>query len=203
MHVCALSAKNPKRVVALPENNYRALLVPSVIAVSVTLIDQITKIWAVDFLSIKGSVEILGKFLMLTLVYNEGGALGTNFGPSIYYLLISVLIFVLIIYYIIVHRQQKIIVYPLSFIAGGAIGNIIDRIRIGKVVDWIDVDFPDFNIFGYHLDRWWTFNIADAAISCSIVFIVATMLMTKFSHHIDIVDKNLPDSDNNSKTEQN
>lgn len=183
MHACASNAKNPKRVVALPENNYRTLIVPAVILIAVTLADQITKVWAVNFLTPKGSVEIIGQFIKLTLVYNEGGALGTNFGPSIYYLITSILILALLIYYIIVHRAQKLVVYPLSFVAGGALGNIIDRIFLGKVVDWIDMDFVNVDLFGYTLDRWWTFNIADAAISCSIVFIIVTMFLSKFSKH--------------------
>jgi len=181
MHVCALSAKKKKRGVALPVTNIRALFVPAIIFLSVTIIDQITKIWAVDFLSIKGSVEVLGRFLMLTLTYNQGGALGTSFGPSIYYLIASVLILAFILYYIFIHRTDREITFPLSFIAGGALGNIVDRIRIEKVVDWIDVDFFNLNILGYQLDRWWTFNLADAAISCAIVYILITMLLSKFS----------------------
>jgi len=61
-------------------------------------------------------------------------------------------------------------------VAGGAIGNIIDRIRLEYVIDFIDVDIPDISLFGFHLERWWTFNIADAAISCSIVFLIIHLL---------------------------
>ena len=203
MHACASNAKNPKRAVALQASNYRTLLVPIIIIICVTLIDQITKIWAVEFLLLKGSVEVLGQFLMLTLVYNEGGALGTNFGPSIYYLITSILILTLLFYYIVTHRSHKLVVYPLSFIAGGALGNIIDRIRIGKVVDWIDVDFLNVNIFGYLIDRWWTFNIADAAISCSILFILVTMLLTKFAHYEDKERDTKTETDKLSTSENN
>lgn len=124
---------------------------------------------------------MLGNFFMLTLVYNEGGALGTSFGPSFYYLATSLVILAFVLFYIYSSRNEKIMAYPLSFIAGGALGNIIDRIRIDKVIDWIDIDFFDMNIFGYELKRWWTFNLADAAISCSILFLLISMLMAKFS----------------------
>lgn len=197
MRACALNAKKAKRAADLPLNNIRALIVPFAIIVLVTSIDQITKFWAVDYLSLNGSVEILGQFLMLTLIYNEGGALGTSFGPSFYYLAISSVIFAFVLYYIFVNRTHKAMAYPLGFIAGGALGNIIDRIRIGKVVDWIDVDFFDLNLFGYQLDRWWTFNIADAAISCSILFFLITMFGSKISH-----DRNSP-SENNSSSNDN
>jgi signal peptidase II len=67
----------------------------------------------------------------------------------------------------------------LAFVAGGALGNIIDRIRLGRVVDFIDVNIPDVNLFGYHLERWWTFNIADSAISCAIVVLLFRVLFVK------------------------
>jgi len=130
---------------------------------------------------------------MLTLIYNEGGALGTSFGPSFYYLATSSMILAFVLYYIFVNRTHKAMAYPLGFIAGGALGNIIDRIRIGKVVDWIDVDFFDLNLFGYQLERWWTFNLADAAISCSILYLLITMLLSKFSHDKKEPDKNISD----------
>lgn len=145
------------------------------------MLDQISKIWAVSFLSLKGSVEMFGQFLVLTLIYNEGGALGTSFGPSFYYLITSLLILALVLYYIFANRTHRAMTYPLALIAGGALGNIIDRVRIGKVVDWIDVDFFDINLFGYRIERWWTFNLADAVISCSILFLLVSILVSKFS----------------------
>ena len=117
---------------------------------------------------------------MLTLVYNEGGALGTNLGSSTYYLVASFLILIIVLYYLIINWKAATLAYPLSFIAGGAIGNIIDRIRLGMVIDFLDVDFFDIDFLGYHLDRWWTFNLADAAISCSIVYLLGKILMARF-----------------------
>jgi len=116
---------------------------------------------------------------MLSLVYNEGGALGTNFGSSVYYLISSIAILMFVMYYIFINRDTPRIAYPLSFTAGGAIGNIIDRIRMGRVIDFLDVDFFDINLFGYHLNRWWTFNVADAVISCSIIFLLISILFTR------------------------
>lgn len=176
-------------------------MVPAAIIISVTIIDQITKLWAVDYLSLKGSVEVLGQFLMLTLVYNEGGALGTSFGPSFYYLTTSLLILAFVLYYIFVNRTNRAICCPLAFIAGGALGNIIDRIRIDKVIDWIDVDFFDINILGYQLERWWTFNLADAAISCSILYLLGSMIILKFSP--TRTEKEIHDSDFNKISSPN
>lgn len=102
--------------------------------------------------------------------------MGTNFGSSTYYLVSGSLILIFLLWYIYTNRQNTLFSWPLSFIAGGAIGNLIDRIQSGQVVDFIDVDFFDIDIFGFQLQRWWTFNIADAAISCSIVFLIIVML---------------------------
>ncbi len=124
---------------------------------------------------------------MLTLVYNEGGALGTNFGSSTYYLVSSLLILAIVLYYLVINWEAATLAYPLSFIAGGAVGNIIDRIRLGMVIDFLDVDFFDLDLLGYHLDRWWTFNLADAAISCSIVFLLGNVLFSRFGHKIGSV----------------
>ena len=93
MDVCVSSAKNLKRGIKLNENNFKPLLVPLIILFTVVALDQVTKIWAVNYLSQVGSVKVLGEFFMLTLVYNEGGALGSNLGPSLAYLIVSILIF--------------------------------------------------------------------------------------------------------------
>ncbi|MEA3296675.1 MAG: signal peptidase II, partial [candidate division Zixibacteria bacterium] len=114
--------------------------------------------------------------------YNRGGALGTQFGSSGYYLASSILILLLVLYYLYISRHNKLISWPLAFITGGAIGNIIDRIRFGRVVDFLDVDFFDIDILGYQLSRWWTFNIADAAITCAIVFIIVSVLLFPSKH---------------------
>ncbi len=157
----------------------KKILWPLVIIVSVAAVDQVTKILALRDLTNHESVRVLGSFFMLTLVHNVGGALGTRFGPSLYYLVASIFILLFVLYYIYANRFRPIIAYPLSFIAGGAVGNIIDRLFHGSVVDFLDFDFFNINIFGYHLDRWWTFNIADASISVSLVFLFIVVFFIK------------------------
>ncbi len=157
----------------------RYLYIPLAIIAFVVFLDQITKIWAVNTLTFNRPVEVIGQFFMFTLLYNKGGAMGTNLGSSDYYLISASLILLFVLYYIYINRTKLQLSIPLSFIAGGAIGNLIDRVILGKVVDFLDVDFFDINIFGYHLDRWWTFNIADSAISVSIVYLLYLILTKK------------------------
>jgi len=157
----------------------KKLLLPITIIIIIVAVDQVSKIWALDFLADKSSVEVLGNFFRLTLVYNEGGAMGTNLGSSNYYLISSVFILLFVLYYIYSNRDNNFIAIPLAFISGGALGNIIDRIAYGKVVDFLDFDFFDINIWGFRLERWWAFNIADAVISCSIVILLIILIFYK------------------------
>ena len=178
---CVSSANPKKRKRKLEKNNTKPLIWPLIIVLVVVALDQATKIWALNALTGRGSVEVFGNFFMFTLVFNQGGALGTNLGSSIYYLIISILILPFLFYYVYRYRFQLLLSWPLAFISAGALGNIIDRIYLGQVVDFIDIDFFDFNFFGQHIQRWWTFNIADAAISCGIVFLlVISFLPGKF-----------------------
>jgi len=158
------------------QRNY--LWLSGLIIVCTAGIDQLTKLWAVRELSGQAPLRAFGEFLRFTLVYNEGGAMGTNFGGGLYYLIIGVAILLVIIYYLWLYRFSLRYSAPLALIASGAVGNLIDRIRLGKVVDWIDVDFFDINIFGYRLERWWTFNIADASITLALLYMIWAVFTT-------------------------
>lgn len=142
----------------------------------VLIADQLTKLWAVSSLTDSGSVQVFGQFFQLSLVFNDGGAMGTNLGSSSFYLVIALILIPILCFYIYSNRTNPRLTWPLSFIVAGAIGNVIDRIRLGKVIDFLDVDFFDINIGDFHLERWWTFNIADAVISCSLIFLIGLYL---------------------------
>ena len=163
------------------------------IVVGVALVDQLTKLWATSYLSLGESVEVVGRFFMLTLIHNEGGALGTSFGSSHYYLVTSLLILLIVLYYIYAHRYYRTIALCLAFVAGGAVGNDIDRLRYGYVIDFLDFDIPDIHLFGFRLERWWTYNIADAAITCAIVFLLLWMLLARRAARDSIASEASPD----------
>jgi len=155
------------------------LLPHTLIVLGVIVLDQITKVWAVATLTERVSARVLGDFLMLTLVYNEGGAMGTRLGPSLYYLAMALLVLPFLLIYVYRNRFRPALSLPLAFIAGGAIGNLIDRIRLGRVIDFIDVDIFDVHLGGFHLERWWTFNIADASITCAIVVLLVQIIILR------------------------
>ena len=180
MRAFASSANRPKkRRKRASGKPLKKFLWPIVIICGVALIDQITKVLALSYLDFHRPVRVLGDFFMLTLVYKQGGALATRLGPSTYYMVASIFNHLFVLYYIYVNRFRPIIAYPLAFIAGGAVGNITDRLVRGSVVDFLDFDFFDINLFGYHLERWWTFNIADSSISLALVFLFVVVFFIK------------------------
>ncbi len=163
----------------------------------VVITDQVTKFLVkggvIPFLNIKAegmhygqSIKVFGDFFKLTFVENPGIAFGIDVNEtsklflSIFTLIASIGIF----YYLWKSRKQKFIVrLALALILGGAIGNLIDRtfygvfygyerFFYGHVVDFFNVDFFDFTIFGRTYERWPIFNIADASVSVGVVLLL-------------------------------
>ena len=176
MPACVSSANRPKRKRSLDDSRRSQLYGPIAALVAIAILDQLTKLWALAALSDRPPMQILGRAVQFTLVFNEGGAMGTQFGSTTYYTVIAILILPFLGYYLWKYRTDRATVWPLACILGGAIGNLIDRIRLGKVVDFIDVDIPDIDLSFFQLDRFWTFNVADSAITCAIVFMLAHMI---------------------------
>lgn len=152
--------------------------------------DQLTKTMVVGDFRLHESMSVIENFLNITLVHNRGAAFGllANLPASIrepFFLIIPfiTLLAILIAFYKLTENEILSIV-GLVLIVGGAIGNLIDRVRIGYVIDFID-----FHWFGEH--HFPAFNVADSAI-CIGVFIL--ILNLTFMPPEDIVD----DSNNGS-----
>ncbi len=149
--------------------NDKPLIRLTLLFVLVLVADQVTKYIALTSLTPGMPIDVLGSYLRWTLAYNPGGAFGMRLGSSNYYLVTSIIIFLALAVYIYRNQTVNYVAIPLSLVAGGAVGNIIDRIRFGEVVDFIDCEFPDISILDYELNRWPIFNIADMAVSCGII----------------------------------
>lgn len=176
-----------------------------ILAACIAVADQLTKIWILDHFAEGGStLYVWGETIRFILVYNYGGALGTNFGSPIMYLIIGLLIFAGLVYYLWSARYIRSFSLTLGLIAGGAIGNLTDRVRLGKVVDWIDVDIPDIPWFGGELQRFWTFNIADSAITVALVFFLWSYLRApKFSEDEDSSTESAESEEHTAKIPSN
>ena len=134
--------------------------------------DVLSKKWVVPFATEHGgSQDIVGSYVRFTLAMNKGMAFGLTFGNWSRWILIA---FTLITLGLIVHlyRQtpdnQKVQIFALALITGGAIGNLIDRLTSTEgVVDFIDV--------GIGAHRFWIFNVADAGVSIGGALLVITL----------------------------
>ena len=132
------------------------------------------------------SLNVFGDFFKITFVENPGLAFGidVNDVSKLFLSLFTLLASVGIFYYLYKSRDQKLVVrFALALILGGAIGNLIDRtfygifygyapVFYGKVVDFFNVDFFDFSIFGRTYDRWPIFNVADASVSIGVILLL-------------------------------
>jgi len=140
----------------------------------VIVLDQLTKIWVVKSFRLYESLEIIPNFFNLTYLTNKGAAFGFLAGVTAawrhYFFLglVSVALVLLVVAWRRMHKDHLFYGPALALIAGGAIGNVIDRVRLGAVVD-----FLDFYVAGYH---WPAFNVADSAITVG----VALFLLTNF-----------------------
>jgi signal peptidase II len=164
---------------------------------TVVVIDQVTKLmvkgFSIPFLNINYEgmylgqmIPVFGDFFRFTFVENPGMAFGYDPGSK-FKLIISVFSLVasvgLIFYLYVIRDKSWSLKIAIALILGGAVGNLIDRtfyglffdyspLFYGKVVDFFDVDFFDFTLFGRSYDRWPVFNIADAAVTIGVLVLV-------------------------------
>lgn len=146
-------------------------------AASVIAIDQLTKAVITEKLFMYGTHKVIDGFFNLVYVMNPGAAFGfLSRTPELFrysfFIGITVLAMLLIIYYLVKSGNEKaIITLSLALIFGGAVGNLIDRIRFGAVVD-----FLDFYIGNWH---WPAFNAADSAITVGAALMLWEMIIAR------------------------
>jgi signal peptidase II len=139
----------------------KSIIFLSILVVGVVL-DQITKIMVVRALSLGDQVPVIDGFFNLVLTYNKGAAFGlfANMSPSfawIFFVLITSLVMGVVFYlWWGVPEQPALPGLGYSLIFAGAAGNLIDRVRLGEVVDFLDFHLGDFH--------WPAFNVADSLV---------------------------------------
>ncbi|MEI6692371.1 MAG: signal peptidase II [Chlorobium sp.] len=146
----------------------------------VVTVDQLTKKLAITFLrDAAQSITIIPDLLSLTYTENKGVAFGMEFAPPAILLLMTGLITVMVLIYVIFSKNRTaLFVVPFSLIVGGGAGNMIDRVMIGRVVDFIYFDLYHGKMFGIYLSLWPIFNIADSAIT------IGACMLILFHHKI-------------------
>ncbi len=140
-----------------------------ILFVLILILDQITKFLVINNLDLYESIALL-PILKLTFVVNYGFAFGFLNNPSLNQIFVSMIILIIIFYflYLLIKTQDSIFKFTLVLILAGALGNFLDRIFRGFVIDFIDV-----YIGKYH---WPAFNVADSCITVGFVILMVNIL---------------------------
>jgi signal peptidase II len=138
------------------------------LATVVVVLDQLTKAWLVSVLAPGESMQVVGDVVRLVHSQNTGGLFGLLRGQSAPFAALSIVVMALIVTYHARSGRSGYLTLTLGLLLGGAIGNMLDRVRLGYVVDFVDAGIGSL--------RWYTFNVADSAISLAILLLVAAAL---------------------------
>jgi len=141
------------------------------LATAIVVADQLSKAWIVASFPFGEPVEVLGAWVRIWYVANTGALFGLFRDQAVVFAALSVAVMALIVWY---HGRAVagsgwLATLALGLLLGGAVGNFIDRIRLGHVVDFVDMGLPG----GW---RFYTWNLGDAAISTSILLLLLMAL---------------------------
>ena len=134
------------------------------VAATVVILDQLTKAWLVSQLSPGESMNVIGDLVRLIYSQNSGALFGLFRDNAVLFGIVSIAVIGLIVAYHARSGRSLYLSVALGLLLGGALGNMTDRLTRGFVVDFVDIGIGGF--------RWYTFNVADAAISLAIVMLI-------------------------------
>jgi len=143
------------------------------LAIGTVVADQVTKGLVVSALAVGERIEVLGELLRIVHGRNSGMLFGLLPQSATAFAIVSLGVIALIVWYHSRVGRSLFTSMALGLLLGGAIGNLIDRLRYGAVVDFVDMGIGSW--------RFYTYNIADAAISTSIVILVALALFPRLA----------------------
>ena len=145
----------------------RALLIALAVSAVLVIADQWTKL-AISSNFRYGESVAITSFFNLVLVYNKGAAFSflSDAGgwQRVFFICLTSAAIIVLMWLIAKHASEKLFCWGLTLILGGAIGNLIDRIAYGHVID-----FLDFHWAGWH---FWAFNVADSAITVGAALLI-------------------------------
>lgn len=146
----------------------------AVIAIGVLVVDQLSKQWLVATLPNAGdALVVIDNLLNVVHGRNSGALFGLIPQSALVFAVVSLGVVALIVVY---HRRAGrgyLTTVALALLLGGAIGNLLDRLRLGYVVDWIDMGIGDW--------RFFTYNVADASITIAILLLIGMALIPRLA----------------------
>ncbi|MBX9803483.1 MAG: signal peptidase II [Caulobacteraceae bacterium] len=148
-------------------------------ALIVILLDQLTKAWIISGLDLRemGHIQVLNPLFNLTWVENRGVSFGLFGDGSARWMLSAFAVAVAgILGWWALKADRRLLITAIGLIMGGALGNVIDRIRFGYVVDFLDVSGPHFFLGSMKINFPWIFNVADSAICIGVILMIIDSL---------------------------
>jgi len=139
----------------------------------VLFLDQITKKWIVRTMFYGDSKNIIGNIVRFTYIRNPNSVFGLKFGGPFISTALTIIAFIFVIF-LFVKNESRFSLVSLSFIIGGALGNLTDRLLYMEVIDFIDV--------GVRRWRWPTFNVADSFVTVGLILIIIYFIFIDTSH---------------------
>jgi signal peptidase II len=143
----------------------------------VVVLDQLSKTWILANLSAGQVIDLLGRYLRLIYTENSGALFGLFRDNAVLFAAVSIGVVGLIVAFHGRSVPSRSTSIALGLLLGGAIGNLIDRLRHGFVVDFVDMGIGDL--------RFYTYNVADAAITTAIVALIVLAVFPGVGEAID------------------
>ena len=145
-------------------------MIEAIIIGLAVLLDQLTKVWATTALA-EGAITIVPKVLDFNYFENTGAAFSMLSSGTWFLSVVSAIMSIVLVFIIFKYRNKmpRFVSIMLAFLASGAIGNLIDRIFAGYVVDFIEFTFVNFAVF----------NVADIYVTCSAIALGVYLICTK------------------------
>lgn len=144
------------RLMNFLENNLALILV----AVTVIIVDRIVKFYVTENLRLGESIPVIGNAFMITRSENLGGGFGVMQGQNWLFIGAAALVLALMIYFYNTIIYDRLLVFASAFVLGGTVGNMMDRLFFGRVIDYVNFSF------------WPTFNISDASLTIGIALFI-------------------------------
>ena len=141
----------------------------AVLAAAIVIADQLLKHWIVANYAVDTPVQVVGDWVRIEFIHNAGGLFGLFQNAAPLFALVSVGVIGMIVALELRWGWRSwLITAALGLLLGGAIGNLVDRITLRYVVDFVDIGIGTW--------RWWIFNLADSAVSVSIAVLLLISL---------------------------
>ncbi len=155
---------------------YRVLAITALV---VLVLDQLVKWWIVSTLKLGDTISIIDGFARLRYVQNTGAAFGfLRDATGLLSILSPLVIAGILVAFVRMGNPSRLTTVAAGLIVGGALGNLVDRIRLGYVVDFIEVYGPHLNI-NNTVYTFPVFNVGDSGITIGVILVLASLIFAK------------------------